>query len=326
MLPLNDPLWKKLDDAHRDRVIPEVLAGLADDWDDETANSLFWDCLCHQETCYGATYAVIPHLLEIAEPEENQHQRLEIACFLGFVVLCALDRRRPAADALQGLPRTAQEWDRKLDVYRSLLGHIEAAQGFTSDYEETVERPRYCEILANGPVKGRDLEKIESIRGDFFAALPTIRALCERSLLENLEDEHAPLYLLSGIAAADGLLSLAFLLTCGADGRFRCGSCDWEYEYRLFEDRMAIYAHESEGHESTGAEDRVRMDYKDGAPSRADGFMVPVGNGQALGFAVLALLELADRASNPRPALLLRNFVGSLLCCKCGKQGPIQGT
>jgi hypothetical protein len=57
MLPLNDPLWKKLDDAHRDRDIPRLLFKLSEAWDDETAKSLFWDCLCHQGTCYGATYA-----------------------------------------------------------------------------------------------------------------------------------------------------------------------------------------------------------------------------------------------------------------------------
>jgi hypothetical protein len=36
MLPLNDLLWKKLDDAHRDRDIPELLSRLAKAWDDET--------------------------------------------------------------------------------------------------------------------------------------------------------------------------------------------------------------------------------------------------------------------------------------------------
>src|SRR5580704_10076117 len=96
MLPLNDPLWKKLDDAHRDRSIPDVLAGLAESWNDEAANSLFWDCLCHLETCYGATYAAIPHLLKIAESESARHQRFEIALFSGFVALCALRPRKEA--------------------------------------------------------------------------------------------------------------------------------------------------------------------------------------------------------------------------------------
>ena len=41
-------------------MLQELLSKLAENWDDEAANSLFWDCLCHQGTCYGATYAAIP--------------------------------------------------------------------------------------------------------------------------------------------------------------------------------------------------------------------------------------------------------------------------
>ena len=80
MLELNDPLWNKLGEH-----VPTILAGLAASWDDETAKSLLFDDLCHQESCYGATYAAIPHLLKIAAPEGNRHQRQEIAYFLGFV-------------------------------------------------------------------------------------------------------------------------------------------------------------------------------------------------------------------------------------------------
>jgi len=69
MLELSDPLWKKLDAAFRDTDIPRALWQLADAWSDEIATSLFWDTLCHQGTCYDATYAVVPHLLKIAEPD-----------------------------------------------------------------------------------------------------------------------------------------------------------------------------------------------------------------------------------------------------------------
>jgi hypothetical protein len=37
MLPLDDPLWRKLDDAYRDRNIPELLTKLSDAWDGEVA-------------------------------------------------------------------------------------------------------------------------------------------------------------------------------------------------------------------------------------------------------------------------------------------------
>jgi hypothetical protein len=40
MLELSDPLWNKLDDAHRDLHIPTLPAELAASWDREAANSL----------------------------------------------------------------------------------------------------------------------------------------------------------------------------------------------------------------------------------------------------------------------------------------------
>ena len=89
MLEVSDPLWNKVDDAHGVDYVPGILSELAASWEDEAARSLLFNDLCHQETCYGATYAAIPHLLKIAEPEENRQQRREIAFFLGFVALCA---------------------------------------------------------------------------------------------------------------------------------------------------------------------------------------------------------------------------------------------
>jgi hypothetical protein len=74
MLELIDTLWNKLDDAHRDEHIPTVLSSLAASWD-ETASEFLYGTFWYQGSCYGATYAVIPHLLRIAGPEENRHQR-----------------------------------------------------------------------------------------------------------------------------------------------------------------------------------------------------------------------------------------------------------
>jgi hypothetical protein len=330
MLPLNDLLWKQLDDAHRDRDIPELLSRLAKAWDDETANSLLYDCLCHQETCYGATYAAIPHLLKIAQPDGNRHQRLQIAVFSGFVTLCAFKTRQSQCGEvesrpLQGLPLTPEAWDRKLDCFRSLLAGLENPDD-RSRYELVVLRPRYKRILALGPVHAGDLDKIRSIRANFFSSLPTIRATCERALLENLQDEDAVRCLLSGIAAADGILGLARLLNLGPQGQFGCSSCNCEHEYILFGDRVAIYTDEDEPPPADAAacgRDRALLDYKEHAPSRSDGFMVPVADGEALEGRATALLSLADRAQSPEPALLLRSFLGSFLCRRCGANGPV---
>jgi hypothetical protein len=321
MLPLNDPLWKKLDDAHRDRDIPALLCELAETWDDEAAKSLLWDCLCHQGTCYGATYAAITHLLKIAQPDASRQQRLDIALFAGFVARCALvpSRRQSDevdSDSLPGLPRTIKEWDQKLDCFRSLVAMFEdpnRARSPYSHYEQAELLSRYRKLLALEPVHAGDLEKIGSIRADFFAALPAIRAVCERALLENLQDEFAVLYLLGGIAAADRLLDLACLFDCGAEGRFQCSSCEGTYQYMLFGDRVAIYADD----------ERALRDYKDGAPSRSDGFIVPVGSGENTDVRITALLHVADQAASTKPALLLHNFLGTFQCCKCGKRANI---
>src|SRR5262245_40422612 len=104
MLELNDPLWNKLGEH-----IPTMLSGLAASWDDETARSLLFDDLCHQEGYYGATYAAIPHLLRIAEPEENRRQRWEIALFVGFVALCAHNQGPTYARAsFRGCPKRSR--------------------------------------------------------------------------------------------------------------------------------------------------------------------------------------------------------------------------
>jgi hypothetical protein len=294
-------------------------------WDDEKAISLFWDCLCHQETCYGATYAVIPHLLKIARPEKNRHQRLEIAHFCGFVVLCALDPRQ-GAKFLHGLPETVDEWDEKLDVFRSLAEHIEDAGEEGSYHGRAVELPRYKKLLAIGPVDVDDLDKIEAIRTEFFKALPKIRALSERALLENLQDESVVRHLLGGIAATYRLLDLARLCDYGSDGHFRCPSCGWRYEYILFGDRVAIYADErgpSKPRSPVMGETPAFLDYKEGAATRHDGFILPARDNEVSDRRAAALLSLAGRAESAKPALLLRHFLGSFECCICGAQGAI---
>src|SRR5262249_43730783 len=208
MLELNDPLWNKLRTMFCKEHVPTLLSALAASWDDQTANTLLWGELWHQNTCCGATYAAIPHLLKIAEPEENRHQRLEIALFLGQV-LDSSPRQDPADQSedgdLQPLPEAFAGW-------------------------------------AMEPVNASDMEKMRSIKAEFYSALPAIRAVCERALHEHLEDYEVVRYLLSGIAAADGLTGIASLLNGGCDGPFKCASCGWGYEFIRFGERVAVYA------------------------------------------------------------------------------------
>jgi hypothetical protein len=141
--------------------------------------------LLRRDLCGGSTSP------ENRRTAGNRHQRLEIALFLGQVALDTDPRQNPAdyskAGELQALPETFVGW-------------------------------------AIGPVNVSDLEKMGLIKAEFYSALPAVRALCERALLENWEVDR---YLLSGIAAADGLIGIASLLNHGCDGQFTCASCGW---------------------------------------------------------------------------------------------------
>lgn len=165
------------------------------------------------------------------------------------------------------------------------------------------------------------------IKAQFVASLPMIKAVCERARLENLPDEHAVRYLLSGAAAAGGLLSAARLLNYGAEGLLQCASCHWTHEYILFGERIAVYAREGTASVVRGqdaGEARTLRDFKDGAPSRCDGFIAPARDDEVLEPRAAELLALAKRPPNQRSALLLRNFLGVIACCKCGAQRPIR--
>ena len=168
--------------------------------------------------------------------------------------------------------------------------------------------------------------RLERIRAEFFAALPAIRDIRERAFLENLGDDHAPLYLLSGVAAADRLVGLAGLLEGGADGDFRCSSCGWRYSYLFLENRLAV--NEDDKLNATLIHPDLRRrrsvdDFTEGAPSRCDGFVAPAADSDPGDPRVAALFALARRAQSARPALLLRHFLGSFLCVHCGSRRPI---
>lgn len=326
MLPLNDPLWDKLDDAHRDRDIPRLLAGFSQAWDDEVAKSLFWDCLCHQGTCYGATYAAIPHLLEIAEPDGNQRERFEIALFAGLVAHCALRRCRTDHQALPGLPETAEEWDRKLDCYRSLVASFEDRGRHISHYERNELLPRYRKILRTAPVGRADIVRIKAIRNDFLSALPQVARTCERAFLEASHGESGLVPLLGGVAAAERHCGVADLLFHEEGSSLRCTHCGWRYQYLLFGNQMALYA---DAHPASitpvGAfpDNALRLDLKEKAASRHDSLVIPATDNDTLAPALTRLLLLAERAPGPRPAVLLRNILGSFHCRRCGASGQV---
>lgn len=324
MLPLDHPLWKRLDDAHRDRDIPQLLASLSKAWDDESARSLFWDCLCHQGTCYGATYAAIPHLLTIAQVDANRHQRIEIALFCGYVVLNAL-RTRGDDRELAGLPRTSEEWEQKLDCFRRLVAHFEDPERRPSRYERATLLPRYKQILLAGPVVDADLGTIGEIRLEFLSSLSTVSKICEQALLERPGQESVAMPLLGGIAAAEGHLGLGHLFFQGKEGWFECGRCGLGHRYALLGDQVAVYAEERSSIPAVGIDERPLLDMKEGRASRSDGIMTPVNESRKLAPSIARLIRLADRAQARQAALLLRSFLGSFRCRRCDAEVSVCG-
>lgn len=335
MLGLADPLWAKLDDAFRDESIPGLITQLSEQWNSGVASSLFWDRLCHQDTCYGATYASVPHFLKIAEPEENRMQRLEIALFLGHVAnvafyprtCCGGEQSVDQSYTLQGMPKTKSDWDKKLEPYRHLLSAYTASSRKLTDYEKS-QIQVYRKVLSIEPVNDEDLAVIQEIEDEFLSSLSDIKVLCEKAYLENLCDEHAPLHLLAGVASASGLQALGALCKSGESGWFKCSECGWRYEYQGFDGQLAYYAEDhppGETYVINPNEDSALLDFKECAPNRADGLVIPLNtSNELIDEKKRHLLQLAQEASDRTTSFLMQCFMGKFHCVKCGATSNLE--
>ena len=250
-----------------------MLARLAASWNETTSEFLF-GTLWHQGSCYGATYAAIPHLLKIAQPDENRHQRRDIAPFLAQVALDSRNLLPKCAPRVMvfstACPRLFKVGIASSIVTAALSPCSNGPTCRTREHREhqlTVDLPRYRKILATEPVNADDLENILTIEAEFFSALPAIRAPCERTLFETVEESEFIPYLLSGIADADGLLDIAGLLNQSGEGSFRCPSCNSLFEFIRFGERIAVYA-VADGPRICRPDDKRFRDYQECAPSQ----------------------------------------------------------
>ena len=324
-LPLSDPLWRKLDDAYRDRDIPEYVQSLSASWDAEDVDHLFWGHLCHQDTCYGATYAVIPHLLAIARVTPDPKVRQDIAGFLAHVSNVAVDPELGGGPAqLQGLPDTLEGWEEKLDVYRDLEKYERktiADKSLPQDVRDYAKQQlaNVIDVLARPAVDADDLININKIRESFFAFQSEIAELCA-NVAQN-GDPDQKLHALEGVAASLGDHKLAVLFSQGRDGQFRCEHCQSGYSFLVFGDRMAFYTMpdaNADGLRIFTGEEFSTMDYRDGAPNRATGFVQPYRAGKRTPAAHRIADMLATQADEENAALL-GLFTGTFECAKCGK-------
>jgi hypothetical protein len=87
MLALDDKRWALLSHAYGNAdYIPEMILQLLQDFESEQENDLFYGCLCHQYSTYSATFAAVPHIVEIAfRPRTKTKNQSDIVIFCGLV-------------------------------------------------------------------------------------------------------------------------------------------------------------------------------------------------------------------------------------------------
>jgi hypothetical protein len=286
MLPLDHPLWPRLGDAHRDRDVAGLIARLARNWDGPAANSLFWDCLCHQDTVYGATFAALPWVFRIAR--DSPEARDDCLSFVVYASMCAL---RDSQD----LPRTVTDWQATLAVYRSLAAR-------------DAHNPRWQAVLDIGTVEAEDLPDIEQIRAGFRSLLPRVGAFCA-AMLPNTQDESMQRCLLAGIALNEGRIRLAELLLSGDEGTVVCAARGGSFRYARFGDRVAVYPLPPEHPDQP---DPGLEDWRSGAPDRASACVMP---SETVPFPV----------PHGSTGTLLRAFLGTVTCAICSATTPLTG-
>lgn len=362
-LPLDDPLWHKLDDAHRNRDMADALRKLGASWDAEGAASVFWDHLCHQDTCYGATYAAIPHMLGVAV--RSAEAREDIAGFLGHVARVAFTAggcRGEDSSIPQGLPLDLRAWDRKLDTYRSLAEHarrdLADPPNLTLDFDKDmeselsdvlasvsvrleemgIEKPspeqfqqpdpqadldRYEEILARPPVDADDLIILAQIRDTFYAALPKIADLCADVYLAIDTDERFSM--LAGVAAGMQDRGLAELLDHGTDaGHLNCTQCGWGYVSIRFSDCLGLYADPVPPGEFWSREGDA-ADLKDCYDGVPNRADVIIRAASSLRSSpsIDRLKALTAQANDTQNKKLLDLYLSHFECAKCGARVPV---
>ncbi len=180
------------------------------------------------------------------------------------------------------------------------------------------ELDRYTELLSRPAVTEADLQVLTQIRDAFFQAQDMIAVLCAQAY-QKADDPEDRRYFLSGVVAAMGDRTLAQLLEHGDEGGFSCSICDWQYEYAMFEQGMACYVSPvgpGEMYARTPGDYPAFLDYEDGAPNRADGFLHLCEEFRADTPASHAM-ELFEAGSEQENGHRLRFFKGTYLCGQC---------
>ena len=228
-----------------------------------------------------------------------------------------------AGDVPQGLPKTLEGWHQKLDVYRNLARYAQetiANESLPQDVQDYARKQLadVSAVLDLPAVDPDDLRRIDQVRAAFFDAQSTIAELCAEAQQDAGPEK---LHMLEGVAAALGDQRLAALFSSGLDGTISCENCQRDYSYQVFGDRMALYPLpdlNAQAVRFTTSEDFALLDYKDGAPNRAAGFVAPWTGGER-SVAALRISELLAEQGDTETDTLLRLFTGSFTCVSCGQ-------
>ncbi len=308
MIALDDPLWRKLCDAYATVDIPGQLRSLEERWDDDLADHLLYAALIHQETCYSATYAAMPHILKLAETHPDPKARGECAAWLAWLCVCAADEPSSGADPAKfppGMPANDTEWRGVLETKRIARERLNGPDRDPFRGYHDLSLPSDAE-----------LEKIAQVAREFAAAHPRIAEVCANAYLASSDDGSLSTFLM-GIAAARGLLASARLLETPAEAHFSCPDCGTAYLWHRFDKRIAYYLepdHNGNFNFQNPIEDRDFLDWQDGAPSRQDGFVVPLSNTKALSDVEQDLWDLAVERKDSDCPFYLAHIFGSFDC------------
>jgi hypothetical protein len=174
MIPLYAPEWVRLQHAYGTASdIPDLLRQLAADPRQKKSNEepweSLWSALCHQGDVYTASYAAVPHIVQIAL---NAKEPIDFSFFLlpASIEVARQQKRGPEMPqdlegayfaALRSLiecaaRHAAEEWDGSMVL--SVIGAIAAAKG----------QPKLADALTN-----LSLSVIERLDEDLINRLVT---------------------------------------------------------------------------------------------------------------------------------------------------------
>lgn len=169
MLSLDDPRRNELQHAYGDAAdIPDLLRALSSstgptkDYRDEPWFSL-WSSLCHQDDVYTASYAAIPHIVDIASKAKSPIDfsffqlpaSVEIArkCRRGpdLPTAFADEYHRAIAQLVENVNLHRQaDWDQSMLISAAAAlavakGHIDVAEALLNLDDDLIKKIRNCE-------------------------------------------------------------------------------------------------------------------------------------------------------------------------------------